>query len=262
MSEADWHTWQDRQAEEIAIERAQDVMSRPDPVLQTWYWAGFELFFNAHIHNLIALHAAGERLRILDVGCGKGDLAGRLARLFPFADVVGLDANHASLEVARSAWPNVRFVEGRFEEAPSLGTFDVVICSEIYEHVENPEVLLSTIYAVLRPGGHMSFSTPSGWMWRRPGPLNAYRFAADPRGYRLLLRPERNWQKALINHAASRPSVVKSRLSDAGFEIVARTSSIWFLEDGRYGLPIAHCAASPGAGPSRAEAVLLRLDGP
>ena len=38
----DWHTWQDRQAEEVAIARAREVMSSPDAVLRTWYWAGFD----------------------------------------------------------------------------------------------------------------------------------------------------------------------------------------------------------------------------
>ena len=226
-----WHELQDQIMEET-------VRSRPsglnrDPAFRLWHWGALELFFQAHLAGLFAIYREREALRVLDLGCGRGELTSLVARLFPHAEIIGIDANELSIQEARAASPppNIRFQLGRFEDARGLGVFDVVLCSEVFEHVEDPDALLSVIHDALSPGGHVSFSTPSGWMWRRPGPLNAYRFLANPRHYwRHLLRPEQNWLAALPFHPATRPSVVKRKLHDAGMEVVSRSSSVFYFE--------------------------------
>jgi hypothetical protein len=113
--------------------------------------------------------------------------------------------------------------------------------------------LLETAYAVLRPGGYLSFSTPSGWMWRRPGvstvtallnspvdprlrgqrrPLALLRRARQAYGFygRVRLRPEDNWAEALPYHPAIQPRVARAMLERAGFDVALRTSSLWHLD--------------------------------
>ena len=114
------------------------------------------------------------------------------------------------------------------------------------------------LHDVLKPDGYLSFSTPSGWMWRRPGifsTLAVARAQIEPRlrqrrrpldiavgiaqasswYRRMMLRPEKNWREALPHHPALQPRIIRQMLEQAGFEIVLRTSSLWHL-DPRYSL--------------------------
>jgi 2-polyprenyl-3-methyl-5-hydroxy-6-metoxy-1,4-benzoquinol methylase len=250
-----WHAEQDE-----AMNRSLDVVEAgsndPSPTFRMWVWAGYELLYQTHMANLVALERSDERFRLLDLGCGTGAFLRKVAESFPNAELVGIDASRASLELARqSPVPaNVTFVEGMFENARALGRFDVVVLSEVYEHVEASDELLRTAFDVLEPGGHLSFSTPSGWMWRRPGFMSAWHLVnspATPRlrdrptpgavaerarnvwGFyrRIRLRPEENWRDALPYHPGVRPSVARRALERAGFEIELRASSLWLMDD-------------------------------
>lgn len=96
-------------------------------------------------------HVPLDGLSIVDVGCGGGILSEALCRLG--ATVTGLDASKAAIRAAsRHAdktlfSPNVRgrlrYVQGTVEEMVSAGhVFDVAVCSEVVEHVADPEIFL------------------------------------------------------------------------------------------------------------------------
>ena len=122
-----------------------------------------------------ALPLAG--LRALDVGCGGGLLSEPLARLG--ARVLGLDAAEASVAAARAHLEShspelVERLEYRvataeelqLEEAAALerggsGGFDLVVCSEVVEHVAQPWAFCRTLGSLLRPGGVLVVSTMS-----------------------------------------------------------------------------------------------------
>jgi SAM-dependent methyltransferase len=90
--------------------------------------------------------------RVLDVGCGKGELARDLAERAG-AEVVGIDPDRAYLAFARerSAHPRVRYVEGRAPEQLPDERFDVVVLSNVLEHVERRIELLRTLVSRQRP---------------------------------------------------------------------------------------------------------------
>lgn len=112
------------------------------------------------IQNLIPLNG----LRVLDVGCGGGILADAMAR--KGANVLGIDLAGKALKVAQlhaleAQTEGVRYQEISAEalalEQP--GSFDVVTCMEMLEHVPDPSLVVKACATLVKPGGHVFFST-------------------------------------------------------------------------------------------------------
>jgi SAM-dependent methyltransferase len=91
----------------------------------------------------------------LDSGCGTGALTLALAPLV--GEVVGVDPSLEYLEAARSVAPaNARFVEGDATRLPfEYGMFDIVGCLRLLHHVRRPELVVSELARVTRPGGRL-----------------------------------------------------------------------------------------------------------
>ena len=112
------------------------------------------------IQNLIPLKG----LRVLDVGCGGGILADAMAR--QGADVLGIDLASKALKVAQlhALEAQTEGVQYREISAEALavdqpGNFDVVTCMEMLEHVPDPSLVVKACAALVKPGGHVFFST-------------------------------------------------------------------------------------------------------
>jgi 2-polyprenyl-6-hydroxyphenyl methylase/3-demethylubiquinone-9 3-methyltransferase len=103
-----------------------------------------------------------EGLRALDVGCGGGYLSEELARLG--FKVSGADPAPASLAAAQShAKQSGLTIDYREAQAESLpfpdGSFDLVTCCDVLEHVQDLNLVLSEIARVLKPGGIFIYDT-------------------------------------------------------------------------------------------------------
>jgi 2-polyprenyl-6-hydroxyphenyl methylase/3-demethylubiquinone-9 3-methyltransferase len=112
------------------------------------------------IQNLIPLKG----LRVLDVGCGGGILADAMAR--KGADVLGIDLSTKALKVAQlhaleAQTDGVQYREISAEAlaAEQPGSFDVVTCMEMLEHVPDPSLVVKACATLVKPGGHVFFST-------------------------------------------------------------------------------------------------------
>lgn len=100
--------------------------------------------------------------RVLDVGCGRGDMARELVELG--YDVTGVDPAASGVELARRRVPGARFevdvasdgLLGRLGEEP----FDAVVSTEVCEHVYDPFAWARGCRAALAPGGLLVASTP------------------------------------------------------------------------------------------------------
>src|SRR5574343_71621 len=102
--------------------------------------------------------------KVLDVGCGGGILAESMARRG--ADVLGIDMGEAPLAVGRlhAQQENVQNIEYRQIPVEELaqqqaGQYDVVTCMEMMEHVPDPASIVKSCQTLVKPGGHVFFST-------------------------------------------------------------------------------------------------------
>ena len=112
------------------------------------------------------------QVRAADIGCGDGrDLF--LIRSAIFSDLqnrrfVAIEAGATALTITRSrvdyfAADDVTVIKANLTESLPLanGALDLVICSEVVEHLEHPQRLLSEIRRTLKPSGHLLLTTPN-----------------------------------------------------------------------------------------------------
>jgi SAM-dependent methyltransferase len=126
--------------------------------------------YEEQILPLIDLHLGAAR-RVLDVGCGEGQVARRLAARG--ADVVGLDPTVAQLAVARERGGSARYGRAVAEQLPCRSAaFDAVVMCLVIEHIHPFEPVFAEVARVLAPGGRFLLllnhpllqTTGSGWI--------------------------------------------------------------------------------------------------
>lgn len=114
---------------------------------------------------------AAPGMRVLDLACGTGAMAWRLARAFPGITLVGLDLSPSQLSACRRNHPEVAVLRADGTRLPFAdGTFDRVHCSWLLEHVPRPLAVLREVRRVLVPRtGACQFIEVDNWsMATRP----------------------------------------------------------------------------------------------
>ena len=118
---------------------------------QREYTAGADPEYEDQILPMVARHLEGAR-RVLDVGCGEGQVSRRLAD--GGAQVIGLDPTATQVEVARERGGGPVYLRARAEALPMRdGTFDAVLVCLALEHVEAFEDAIDEVARVLERGG-------------------------------------------------------------------------------------------------------------
>ena len=113
--------------------------------------------------NYVDSHCPLAGKKVLDVGCGGGILSEGMAQRG--AEVTGIDLGAEPLNVAQlhalESGVSIEYrkvpVEQLAEEMP--GSFDIVTCMEMLEHVPDPSSIVQACATLVKPGGHVFFST-------------------------------------------------------------------------------------------------------
>jgi ubiquinone/menaquinone biosynthesis C-methylase UbiE len=107
--------------------------------------------------RLFDRYALSGPMRILDLGCGTGEITRRLARRYPGAQLVGVDILEGNLALARrdsADLPQVHYQQGDAFDLPfEDAAFDLVVCRHMSQSVPDFPLVLAQITRVLRPGG-------------------------------------------------------------------------------------------------------------
>lgn len=115
--------------------------------------------FRIEARELVGLARLHSQARVLEVGCGGGELLRRLTPRVRLA--VGVDLSPAGLLLA-GATGGVRVVWARAESLPfAAGSFDAVVAQHLVEHLESPDQALQEWHRALRPGGILVLVTPN-----------------------------------------------------------------------------------------------------
>ncbi len=129
---------------------------------------GFHSAGASHMHRhfmppILALcGTVGTGTRVLDVGCGNGSATGQF--LAHGCTVVGIDLSETGVEIARKSYP-----KGRFEVLPAdhqllehlcEPPFDIVVSTEVIEHLYAPRGYAKGCFEALKPGGRFICTTP------------------------------------------------------------------------------------------------------
>ncbi|MFO0611385.1 MAG: class I SAM-dependent methyltransferase [Polyangiaceae bacterium] len=100
-----------------------------------------------------ALHSAfvgaGPVKRVVEVGVGEGFLSGWLSERFPDVSFTGIDMSAADIAKLREKFPRIDAHVGRVEDLGALERpFDLVMCCEVLEHVDDPDAALQSLLSL------------------------------------------------------------------------------------------------------------------
>ncbi len=158
-----------------AQERHEDEGSGLEPTGERYLpWADDPVMTYEHLHRYAYASRYIEGKRVLDLASGEGYGSALIARTA--FSVVGIDIDEKTVRHAhrKYAGANIHFVVGSVTEIPLAARFDVVVCFELIEHVQDHDKLLSEIKRLLAPGGMLMISTPNRPEYRLLEPSNPY----------------------------------------------------------------------------------------
>ena len=120
-----------------------------------------ELYQSSHSYvwnygrDLLVLLDAKAGERVLDVGCGTGQLTSEVAQCG--AEVVGVDVSPEMIASARQNFPQLRFEVANAEALPFVNEFDAVLSNAALHWVRDQPGALASIARALKPGGRFVF---------------------------------------------------------------------------------------------------------
>lgn len=214
-----------------------ELMNEPDQV-EAYAAADFSSSDAGLIDRLVELFPSGLGHRLLDLGCGPGNISFRLAERYPGAFVMGFDGASAMVNFAQARhqaepmrWPNLSFTqallkgegveirEPEWAYLASEASFTGLVSNSLLHHLHNPQVLWSCLRQMAAPGAKVYIKD-----LRRPeSPQETERLLAIylPDSPEVL---QRDYVASL--HAAFTPQEVAEQLQMAGLAACLRVRAV------------------------------------
>ncbi len=102
--------------------------------------------------------------KILDVGCASGYFGGKLERMG--AKVTGIDSSGSAIRKAKRIMTNALVVDLNEKNVPlESNSFDIIVASEVIEHLINPLNTLNELNRILKKNGMLLVTTPNLMYW-------------------------------------------------------------------------------------------------
>lgn len=146
--------------------------------------------------------------KLLDLGCNRG----YYLKEFKNGTRYGIDIAWSVLREAKKRIPQAYFVQGDIQQLQFIrsNSMDAILCSEVIEHLLNPEKVFAETFRILKPGGKMLITTPNytkkRTAWIKVGSLKKYGIHGMCEDYYF--------------HTAYRPEELKNFAEKAGFTIL------------------------------------------
>ena len=102
-------------------------------------------------------------VNILEIGCGKGNISLPLASLGYHIHGIDLNPNEISYVTKKNQFPNASFETSDAEKIEFEDQWNIVICSEIFEHLSSPENLAKRLKKIVKTDGIIIITIPNGY---------------------------------------------------------------------------------------------------
>jgi len=164
-----------------------------------WWFAGRTRALNTVLDAILPQKTA---FKLLDVGCGAGNMIHHLSR---YGQVKGLEIDPRPVKKARERGYDVEQFDATRPMPYADQSFDAVSALDVIEHNQDDLAILADSYRILKPGGHMVITVPAFmWLWTYNDDLNAH--------VRRYTAPE-----------------LRQKLSQTGFKVVRITYNNFFI---------------------------------
>lgn len=137
------------------------------------------------------------KARILEVGTGSGFLISFLEKKYPNFFLMGLEYDHRLVDLSNHKLNHSVVVQGNAENFHDIGSFDLVVSSQVIEHLYSPNDFVSSVKSVLTKNGILIFTTPN------LNCLSNKLLGKNWHGYRedhVSLKTKNEWDKLMINN--------------------------------------------------------------
>ena len=173
---------------------------------------------------------------VVDMGCGQIPYINTLPD-FKIKAFYGLDLHYKSLVIAKNNY-NKKFplilIQHSVQNTPFPdNSADIVISSEVLEHLDHPIEYLLEINRICKEGGYLSLSTPCVSVYYFPHNfIRLLKYLKSPKEWYKQLYKKINahnyWNEALSWHPGIRPKILRDWIKRAGFSVICHTSRLWY----------------------------------